>query len=45
MQVTRKTVQHGQLPHPFENKDTIFLVEVLSDLDYELCSCVDIVVH
>ena len=42
MNVTCNTVQYGRFSHPFENKDTIFLVEVVSDLNYELCSCVDI---
>ena len=45
MQVTSDTVQHGQFPHPFENNDTIFLVEVFSDLAYELCYFVDIEVN
>ena len=31
--------------HPFDNKDTIFRVEVVSDLAYEFCSCVDISVN
>ena len=37
-----KTVHHGLFPHKFENRDTIFWVEVVYDLAYELCSCVEI---
>ena len=33
------------LYHPFENKDTLFRVEVVFDLSYELCYCVDISVN
>ena len=43
--VTFKTVQHGWFKLPFENKDTLFRVEVVSDLTYDLYSCVDIVVN
>ena len=45
MHVIWNTVQHGQFLCPFENKDTIFWVEGFSDLAYEFCSCVDIVVN
>ena len=45
MQVTWKTVQHGLVSHPFENKDTIFRVEVVSDLAYDFCYCVEISVN
>ena len=45
MNVTWKTVQHGRFYHQFKNKDTILQVEVVSDLPYELCSCVDIEVN
>ena len=45
MHVTWKTVQHGQFLHKFENKDTIFCVEVVSHLTYEFCSCIDIAVN
>ena len=43
--MTWDTVQHGMFYHQFENKDTIFRVEVVSDLAYELYSCVDISVN
>ena len=42
MHVTWNTAQHRLFYHPFENKYTIFWLEVLSDLDYEFCSCVEI---
>ena len=45
MHVTWNNVQHGRFSYQFENKDTIFQVEVLSDLAYELCSCVEILVN
>ena len=44
MHVTWNTVQHGQFSHPLK-KDTLFLVEVVSDLAYKFCSCVDIEVN
>ena len=45
MHVTWNTVNHGYFPHSFENKDNIFWVELLSDLTYESCTCVDIAVN
>ena len=45
MQVICHIVLHRQVYHPFENKDTIFQVEVVSDLAYELCCCVVIEVN
>ena len=42
MHMTWNTVQHGLFSLPFEKKDIIFQVEVVSDLSYDLCSCVDI---
>ena len=45
MHVTWNTVQNGLFTHPFENKDTLFRVEVVYDLAYEFCSCVDISVN
>ena len=30
---------------PFENKDTIFRLEVVSHLTYDFCSCFDIAVN
>ena len=45
MHVTCNTVQHGKFYHPFENKDSIFQVELVSDLANEFCSCVDIKVN
>ena len=38
-------MQHGRFTHPFENKDNLFCVEVVSDLDYKFYSCVDIAVN
>ena len=38
-------MQHGIFNHPFENTDTLFRVEVVSDLAYEFYSCVDISVN
>ena len=45
MQMTWNTVNHGQFYHPFEDRDSIFRVEALSDLTYEFFSCVDIAVN
>ena len=45
MHVILQTVHPGQLSRPFENKDTIFWVEGVSDLAYELFSCGEIVVN
>ena len=45
MHVICNIVQNGQFYHPFENKDTILRVKVVSDLAYEFCSCVDIEVN
>ena len=45
MHVIWHTVQHGQFPGTFENKDSILLVEGVSDLYYELCSSVEISVN
>ena len=39
MHVSWNTVQHGLVSHPFENKDTIFQVEVVVDLAYGFFSC------
>ena len=39
------TVQHGQFYRQFENKDTIFQVEVISDQAYDFCYCVEIAVN
>ena len=39
------TVHHGLFSHPSEKKDTTLRVEVFSDLAYEFCSCVDIIVN
>ena len=43
MHVTWNTIQNGKFTCPFGNKYTIFRVEVVSDLAYEFCSCVGIV--
>ena len=45
MHVTWNTVQNGLFTHPFENKDTLFRVEVVSELAYEFYSCDDISVN
>ena len=45
MPVTWNNVQHGKFLRPFKNKYTIFWVEVVSDLNYEFCYCVDIAVN
>ena len=45
MHVTYKNVPRGLFYHPFENKDTIFWVEVVTELANEFCSCVDILVN
>ena len=45
MHIIWYTVQHGKFYHTFENKNTIFQVEGVSDLSYDLSSCVDIVVN
>ena len=45
MCVTWNTAQHGRLSHPFENRDTIFRVEVVSDLASEFYYCVVVVVN
>ena len=45
MYVIWNTVQHGNFPRPFEKKYIIFWVEGVSDLAYEVCSCVGIVVN
>ena len=45
MHMTWNTMQHGLFPHPFENKDIFFCVEVVSDLAYEFCCGVDISVN
>ena len=42
MYLTWNTVQHGRFTHTFENKDTLLWVEVVSDLAYAFCYCVDI---
>ena len=42
MHVICYTVLHRRFPRQFENKDTIFWVEGVSDLAYELCYCVGI---
>ena len=41
MHVIWNTVQHGQFTHQIEKEYTISMVEVFSDLAYELCYCVD----
>ena len=38
MYMTWNTVQNGQFTHPFENKDIILQVDVVSNLAYEFCS-------
>ena len=43
--MTCNTVKHGLSYHPFENKDNMLRVEVVSDLAYDFCSCVDISVN
>ena len=45
MHVTWKNAQYGISPHPFKNQYNIFLVEVVSDLAYEFCCCVDILLN
>ena len=45
MHVICNIVQNGQFYHPFENKDTILRVKVVSDLAYEFCSRVEILVN
>ena len=45
MNLACNTIQNGLFYHPLENKDTIFWVEVVSDLDYDFCSCVHISVN
>ena len=45
MHVTWDTAYHELLYYTFENKDFIFRVEVVSDLAYEFCFCVDISVN
>ena len=39
------TVLNGQFYSQFENKDTNFHMEGVSDLSYELCYCVENEVH
>ena len=41
----RNTVQHEQFYRTFENKYTLFQLELVSDLAYEICSCVDMAVN
>ena len=41
MNMTWNTIQNGRFYHPFENKDTLFWFEVVYDLAYEFCSCVE----
>ena len=45
MNVTWNTVQHGRFSHPFQNKDTLFRMEVVSDLTHEFCYCFDIAIN
>ena len=45
MHINLNTVQYGRLSRPFENKDNILRVEVVSDLAYKLCYCVKIAVN
>ena len=45
MHLIWNTVQHGKFPPESENRDNISWVEGVSDMDYELCSCADIVVN
>ena len=45
MHVTWNTVNHGWFSHPFENKDTIYWVEIVFDLAYEFCYCAYIAVN
>ena len=45
MYLTWNTVHHGRFYPPFENKDTLLLVEVFSELNYDFCYCDDIVVN
>ena len=44
MHINLNTVQYGRFSRPFENKDNILRVEVVSDLAYEVCSFVYIAV-
>ena len=44
MHVTWNTVHHSLFPHPLK-ADTLFWVEVVSELTYEFFSCVDIVLN
>ena len=45
MHVTCNTVQSGRFYHPFENKYTILRLEIVSEMAYEFCYCVDIKVN
>ena len=45
MHMTWNTVNHGLFYNSFENKDTLFWVEVFSDLAYEFCCCAEISVN
>ena len=38
-------MKNGHFYHTFENKDNTLLVEGVSDLVYEFCSCVEIAVN
>ena len=44
MHMIWKTVLTGHIPHKFKNKGAILQVEEVSDLSYELCYCLDILV-